>query len=48
MAHPKTLVDFVSDPAFLLDKRLQLIGWNKGAQSLMGYSFSEIKQRPRL
>lgn len=45
MNNQNSLVDFVSDPAFALDKDLHLVGWNQGAQSLMGYSFSEVSNR---
>jgi len=45
MNSQNSLVNFVSDPAFALDSDLHLVGWNKAAQSVMGYSFSEISNR---
>jgi len=45
MSNPANLVDFVSDPAFALDGNLHVVAWNKGAQSLMGYSSSEVINR---
>jgi DNA-binding SARP family transcriptional activator len=35
------LVEFASDPAFALDGDMRVIGWNIGAEELLGYSTAE-------
>ena len=35
------LVEFASDPAFALDGDMRVIGWNIGAEELLGYSAAE-------
>ena len=35
------LVEYASDPAFAVDGNLKVIGWNAGAEELLGYSSEE-------
>jgi DNA-binding SARP family transcriptional activator len=35
------LVKFASDPAFAVDDKMRVVGWNTGAEALLGYSTTE-------
>jgi DNA-binding SARP family transcriptional activator len=35
------LIAFASDPAFAVDENMRVIGWNPGAEQLLGYSTTE-------
>lgn len=40
------LVDFASDAAFAVDRRLRVAAWNEQAHALLGYSPEEVLERP--
>ncbi len=35
------LLEHSSDPAFAVDSRMQIVGWNSGAEALLGYTAAE-------
>ncbi len=41
MINTSDLITYASDPAFSLDNKMRVIGWNNGAEELLGYTNSE-------
>ena len=35
------IIEFASDPAFAVDDEMRVVGWNAGAEALLGYSSAE-------
>lgn len=46
MVNTSDLIEFASDPAFSLDNDMRVVGWNAGAEALLGYSQTETFGRP--
>jgi DNA-binding SARP family transcriptional activator len=45
MFEARDLVDFASDAAFAVDRGMEIVAWNYGAQQLLGYAPDEVMGR---
>ncbi len=46
MVNTSDLLEFASDPAFAMDANMRVVGWNKGAQDLLGYTDADTFGQP--